>query len=86
VGRPPLDADGLLDCAKLTTAGNTTADPREVDAMWDALWRNGKVATLMAGAAFGLIEAGAVAAEGGLIAWVGVEWALPVDYLTWAAA
>jgi imidazolonepropionase len=45
--------------------------------MWDALWRNGKVATMTAGAPFGLIEAGAVAAEGGRIAWVGAESALP---------
>ena len=45
--------------------------------MWDALWRNGKVATMTAGAPFGLIEAGAVAAEGGRIAWVGPEAALP---------
>ena len=41
--------------------------------MWDALWRNGKVATMTAGASapFGLIEDGAVAAEGGRIAWIG---------------
>ena len=45
--------------------------------MWDALWRNGKVATMTAGASFGLIEAGAVAAEGDRIAWVGAEAALP---------
>src|ERR1700732_5173877 len=45
--------------------------------MWDALWRNGKVATMTAGAPFGLIEGGAVAAEGGRIAWVGAESALP---------
>lgn len=47
--------------------------------MWDALWRNGKVATMTAGAPFGLIEAGAVAAEGGRIAWVGPESALPAS-------
>ena len=45
--------------------------------MWDALWRNGKVATMTAGAPFGLIEAGAVAARDGRIAWVGAESALP---------
>ena len=44
--------------------------------MWDALWRNGRVATMTAGAPFGL-KAGAVAAEGGRIAWVGAEAALP---------
>ena len=47
--------------------------------MWDALWRNGKVATMTAGATrpFGLIEDGAVAAEDGRIAWIGAESALP---------
>jgi imidazolonepropionase len=54
--------------------------------MWDALWRNGKVATMTAGAPFGLIEAGVVAAEDGRIAWVGAESALPADYLSGAAA
>ena len=44
---------------------------------WDALWRNGKVATMTAGAPFGLIEAGVVAAEGVRIAWVGAESGLP---------
>ena len=39
--------------------------------MWDALWHNGKVATMTAGAPFGLVEAGAVAAQDGRIAWVG---------------
>jgi imidazolonepropionase len=48
--------------------------------MWDALWRNGRVATMTAGAPFGLIEAGAVAAEGGRIAWVRAESALPAGY------
>jgi imidazolonepropionase len=45
--------------------------------MWDALWRNGKVATMTDGSAFGLIERGAVAALEGRIAWVGPEAALP---------
>jgi imidazolonepropionase len=45
--------------------------------MWDALWRNGKVATMVEGTPFGLIERGAVASQGGRIAWVGAESALP---------
>lgn len=45
--------------------------------MWDALWRNGKVATMTGPTPFGLHEFGAVAAEGGRIAWVGAESALP---------
>jgi imidazolonepropionase len=47
--------------------------------MWDALWRNGNVVTMAEGARepFGLIERGAVAAEGGHIAWIGPEAALP---------
>src|SRR5215470_7316018 len=48
-------------------------------AMWEALWRNGKVATLTEGRPFGLIDRGAVAAEGGRIAWVGQESALPAE-------
>src|SRR5262245_19776813 len=47
--------------------------------MWDALWRNGKVATMAAGAGapYGLIERGAIAAEHGKITWVGPESSLP---------
>ena len=45
--------------------------------MWDALWCNGKVATMTEGAPFGLIERGAIAVQDGLIAWVGAEAALP---------
>src|SRR5215467_6025278 len=44
--------------------------------MWDALWRNGKVATMTTSAPFGLIERGAIAVEDGRIAWVGEESAL----------
>ena len=44
--------------------------------MWDALWINTRLAT-MAGAGYGLIEDGAIAAEGGRIAWVGERAALP---------
>jgi imidazolonepropionase len=56
--------------------------------MWDALWRNGKVATMTAGASapFGLIEDGAVAAEDGRIAWIGAESALPGAPATCARA
>jgi len=45
--------------------------------MWDALWLNGKVATMTEGTPFGLIEDGAVAAQDGRIAWVGPASALP---------
>src|SRR5262249_45157634 len=45
--------------------------------MWDALWRNGKLATMTEGAPFGLIEKGAIAVQDGRIAWVGAEAALP---------
>jgi len=45
--------------------------------MWDALWHNGKVATMTTGSPFGLIEAGALAAQDGRIAWVGAASALP---------
>jgi imidazolonepropionase len=45
--------------------------------MWDALWLNGKLATMAAGAPFGLIEAGAIATQDGRIAWVGARSALP---------
>jgi len=48
--------------------------------MWDALWRNGKVAAMTEGPpAFGLFERGAIAAQDGRIAWVGDESALPAD-------
>jgi imidazolonepropionase len=45
--------------------------------MWDALWWNGKLATMVEGAPFGLIERGAIASRDGRIAWVGPESALP---------
>src|SRR5215468_9548435 len=44
--------------------------------MWDALWRNGKMATMTPSAPFGLIERGAIAVEDGRIAWVGEESAM----------
>jgi imidazolonepropionase len=46
-------------------------------AMWDALWINARIATMVPGKPFGLIAPGAVAAEGGRIAWVGAMAALP---------
>jgi imidazolonepropionase len=45
--------------------------------MWDALWHRGKLATMTDASPFGLEGAGAVAVEGGRIAWVGPEAALP---------
>jgi imidazolonepropionase len=46
----------------------------------DLLWRNARIATMAAGGApFGLIEAGAIAARGGRIAWVGPMEELPRD-------
>ncbi len=44
--------------------------------MWDALWTNAKVATLRGGR-YSALAAGAVAAEGGRIAWVGAAGDLP---------
>ena len=44
--------------------------------MWDALWTNGKVATLRGGR-YGALIPGAVAAQGGKIAWVGATGDLP---------
>src|SRR4030095_4957979 len=41
--------------------------------MWDALWRNGKVATMTTSAPCGLMERGAIAVEDGRIVWVGEE-------------
>src|SRR5215475_2255701 len=46
--------------------------------MWDDLWVNGRLATMTAGAAaYGANEDGAIAAEGGKIAWVGAMRDLP---------
>jgi imidazolonepropionase len=49
----------------------------ETTDMWDAIWRNGKLATMTEGGPFGLIEKGAIAVEDGRIAWVGAESARP---------
>jgi len=54
--------------------------------MWDAIWLNGRLATMAvsgatsgpgAGAPYGAIEGGAVAAADGRIAWVGAQADLP---------
>jgi imidazolonepropionase len=46
--------------------------------MWDDLWVNGRLAAMTAGgAAYGAIEDGAIAADGGRIAWVGARRDLP---------
>jgi imidazolonepropionase len=44
--------------------------------MWDAIWTNARIATMEGGAA-GTIERGALATQGGRIAWVGPMAALP---------
>src|SRR5687768_12635572 len=74
------------------TAGASARLPqnsgREATAMWDALWRNGTLATMTADARtpFGLIEDGAIAAQDGRIAWIGAESALPAPAPTCAGA
>jgi imidazolonepropionase len=45
--------------------------------MWDALWRNGSLATLTGSRPFGLVGRGAIAVEADRIAWIGPEEALP---------
>ena len=45
--------------------------------MWDAIWRNGRLATMTEGAPYGAIEAGAIAVADGRIAWIGPEVELP---------
>jgi len=45
--------------------------------MWDALWINGRLATMVAGTGYGAIEPGALAVEDGRIAWVGPMSDLP---------
>src|SRR5262245_38041479 len=67
-------------CSATSNSGGATlreAFRKEIDAMWDALWRNGKVATMTEGTPFGLIEQGAIAIQDGRISWVGPESALP---------
>jgi imidazolonepropionase len=46
--------------------------------MWDAVWTNARLATMRPGGApYGAIEGGALAVEGGRIAWVGAMAELP---------
>ncbi len=45
--------------------------------MWDAIWVNGRLATMFGGAPYGAIEDGAIAVEAGRIAWAGPRADLP---------
>ena len=45
--------------------------------MWDAIWLNGRLATMSGGAPYGAIEDGAVPTAEGRIAWVGPRAELP---------
>ena len=45
--------------------------------MWDAIWTNGRLATMSGGASYGAIEDGAIAVADGRIAWVGPRAELP---------
>ncbi len=45
--------------------------------MWDAIWTNGRLATMSGGASYGAIEYGAIAVADGRIAWVGPRAELP---------
>jgi imidazolonepropionase len=47
--------------------------------MWDAIWVNGRLATMAAtsGTPYGAVEDGALAAEGGAVAWAGNSSDLP---------
>ncbi len=45
--------------------------------MWDAIWVNGRLATMFGGAPYGAIEDGAIGVEAGRIAWVGPRAELP---------
>ena len=44
-----------------------------------ALWRNARLATLAGTAGWGIVERGAIVVDGGAIAWVGPESALPAS-------
>ncbi len=45
--------------------------------MWDAIWTNGRLATMSVAGAYGTVEKGAIAVESGRIAWVGAAADLP---------
>jgi imidazolonepropionase len=45
--------------------------------MWDAIWTEGRLATMAGAAPYGAVEDGAIAVEGGRIAWVGPAAELP---------
>ncbi len=45
--------------------------------MWDAIWTNGRLATMCGGAPYGAIEDGAIAVAAGRIAWAGPRAELP---------
>ena len=45
--------------------------------MWERLWINGRLATMAGDTPYGVIEGAALACEGGRIAWVGPQAALP---------
>ena len=45
--------------------------------MWDAVWTNGRLATMTEGAPYGTVEPGALAVAEGRIAWLGVMADLP---------
>jgi len=45
--------------------------------MFDAIWLNANLATLREGAGYGVVRDGAIAAEGGRIAWIGERAELP---------
>ncbi len=45
--------------------------------MWDAIWTNGRLATMAGGAPYGAVEGAAIAVAGGRIAWLGPTAELP---------
>ena len=45
--------------------------------MWDAIWSNGRLATMFVEGPYGTVEKGAIAVESGRIAWIGAAADLP---------
>ncbi len=45
--------------------------------MWDAIWTNGRLATMADGGPYGAVESAAIAVAGGRIAWLGPTAELP---------